>query len=211
MAIDLITLTLIGCAVEVLGIFVFNKMLIASMITTSISLLIMMVATFRWGWKGLLISPILALATILSGLLINPHINYRQNYDWRLYLAVLAQLLSVSVNLLWFKKVKDEKETTSKLQSLFALCAIDCVVSLFALSLVYLLTAFKFQLLGFVVWNAFGYVILFVGSFILSRQGILVNIKKNLISQKHEREEAENFKMALPDEEENLEEKKGDF
>lgn len=211
MTIDLVILTIIGCAVEALGIFVFNKMLIAAIITTSISLLIMMVATFRWGWRGLLISPFLALATTLSGLLINPHVDYRQNYDWKLYLAILAQLLSMSINLLWFKKVKDEQETTSKLQSLFALCAIDSIVSLLALSVVYLMTAFRFQLLAFAVWNAFGYVILFVGSFILSRQGILVNVKKNILSQKHEREEAENFKMALPDEEENLEEKKGDF
>lgn len=212
MAIDLIILTVIGCIVEVLGNFVFNKMLIATMITTSISLLIMMVATFRWGWRGLLIAPILALATILSGRYINPHVSYRQNYDWRLYLATLAQLLSLAVNLLWFKKGKDEQATSKKIQSLFTLCLIDCGVSLLALSLVYLATAFKFLMFGFVIWNAFGYAILFVGAFILSRQGILVNVKKNLINQKVEREETENFKMNLPDEkEEDLEKKKGDF
>ncbi len=212
MAIDLIILTVVGCAVEFLGIFVFNKMLVAKMIATAISLLIMLVATFRWGWKGLLLSPLLALSTILSGYLINPQVTFRQNYDWRLYLAVLAQLLSMAINLLWFKKVKDERETIKSLQSLFALCAIDCVVSLLALSLVYFMTAFTFSLLGFIIWNAFGYVILFVGAFILSRQGILVNVKKNLINQRIEREEAEDFKLNLPDEkEDNLEKKKGDF
>ena len=212
MAIDLIILTVIGCAVEFLGIFVFNKMLIAKAIPTAISLLIMMVATFRWGWKGLLVSPFLALATILSGYLINPHVDYRQNYDWKLYLAILAQLLSFAINLLWFKKVKDEQATIKKLQSLFALCALDCIVSLLALTFVYFIISLNLLIIDFAAWSAFAYVLLFVGAFILSRQGILVNVKKNLQNQRIEKEEAENFKLNLPDEkEENLEEKKGDF
>lgn len=212
MAIDLIILAVIGCAVEFLGIFVFNKMIVAQAMTSAISLLIMMVATFRWGWKGLLLSPLLALATILSGHFINPQIDYRQNYDWRLYIATLAQLLSTAVNLLWFKKIKDEQATAKKLQFLFALCAIDCIVSLLSVSLVYLVLSFKFLLLDFAIWNAFSYAILFVGSFVLSRQEILVNVKKNIINKKVEREEAENFKMNLPDEKENnLEDKKGEF
>ncbi|MBD5390870.1 hypothetical protein HDR67_02570, partial [bacterium] len=72
MAIDLVILTIIGCAGEVLGNFVFNKMLIATMIATTLSLLIVFVAIFRWGWRGLLIAPILALATVLSGYFLNP-------------------------------------------------------------------------------------------------------------------------------------------
>lgn len=212
MAIDLVILTFIGCIGEVFGNFISNKVLIAEAITASISLLIMMVATYRWGWRGLIIAPILALATILSGRLINSHVNYRKYYNWQLYLATLAQLLSMAINLLWFKKVKDEEATAKSLQSLLLLCLLDCVVSLLALSLVYLIMTFRFLLLGFMAWNAFAYVILFVGAFVLSRQGILVNVKKNMISQKAEREETENFRMNLPDEkEENLEKKKGDF
>lgn len=67
MVIDLAILALIGCLVELLGIYLFNAMLTATMITSAVSLLMMLISTTRWGYKGLIIAPLLALATIISG------------------------------------------------------------------------------------------------------------------------------------------------
>lgn len=213
MLVDIIILGIIGCAVEVLGVYVFNLMLTAQAITTAISLLMMIVSTTRWGWKGLILAPFLALATILSGMLLNPHELYRANYNWQLYIATLFQLLSISVNLLWYKKVKDEEETFKKLSSIFGMCAIDCLVSLLVVTIIYYFCSFQFLFLGFIVWNSFGYILVFVGAFILSRQGILVNVKKNLLKRKQENEKELDFKLNISDdvEEENLEKERVNF
>lgn len=211
MLVDLAILGVIGIIVEAIGIYAFNAMLTCVMMSTAFSLLIMFAATTRWGWKGLILAPILALATILCGRFLNPRVTYRINYDWKLYIATVFQLLSVSFNILWFKKIKDEYQTTKSIQLTFGLCAIDCIISLLVLSLVYLILAKKFLLLSFIIWNAFGYAILFVGAFILSRQNILVNIKKDLIRKEQDRKEAEaDFSLNLSDEEK-LDEQKGDY
>ncbi len=211
MLVDLAILGVIGIIVEAIGIYAFNAMLTCMMMSTAFSLLIMFAATTRWGWKGLILAPILALATILCGRFLNPRVTYRINYDWKLYIATVFQLLSVSFNILWFKKIKDEYQTTKSIQLTFGLCAIDCIISLLVLSLVYLILAKKFLLLSFIIWNAFGYAILFVGAFILSRQNILVNIKKDLIRKEQDRKEAEaDFSLNLSDEEK-LDEQKGDY
>lgn len=211
MLVVLAILGVIGVIVEAIGIYAFNAMLTCVMMSTAFSLLIMFAATARWGWKGLILAPILALATILCGRFLNPRVTYRINYDWKLYIATVFQLLSVSFNILWFKKIKDEYQTTKSIQLTFGLCAIDCIISLLVLSLVYLILAKKFLLLSFIIWNAFGYAILFVGAFILSRQNILVNIKKDLIRKEQDRKEAEaDFSLNLSDEEK-LDEQKGDY
>lgn len=211
MLVDLAILGVIGIIVEAIGIYAFNAMLTCMMMSTAFSLLIMFAATTRWGWKGLILAPILALATILCGRFLNPRVTYRINYDWKLYIATVFQLLSVSFNILWFKKIKDEYQTTKSIQLTFGLCAIDCIISLLVLSLVYLILAKKFLLLSFIIWNAFGYAILFVGAFVLSRQNILVNIKKDLIRKEQDRKEAEaDFSLNLSDEEK-LDEQKGDY
>ncbi|MDE5715614.1 MAG: hypothetical protein K2I42_05725 [Anaeroplasmataceae bacterium] len=211
MLVDLAILGVIGVIVEAIGIYAFNAMLTCVMMSTAFSLLIMYAATYRWGWKGLILAPILAIATILCGRYLNPRLTYRVNYDWKLYIATVFQLLSVSFNILWFKKIKDEYQTTKSIRMTFGLCAIDCLISLLVLSLVYFIFAKKFLILSFIIWNAFGYAILFVGAFILGRQNILVNIKKDLLRKEEERKEAEaEFSLNLS-EEEKLDEQKGDY
>lgn len=213
MCIDLGVLIVIGCAVEVLGIYIFNKMLTAEMITSAFSLLITVVAITRWGWKGLFVTPFLALATLLSGRLMNPHTEFRELYDWKLYVATLFQLLSLSVNFIWYKKYRSEEKTFKTLSSVFLITLLDSAVSLIVLSLVYLACSFRFMILGFLIWNAFAYALLLLGTLILGRQNILVNVKRALIAQKKELEFEKNFKFSLEEEKqtENSLEKKGDF
>ena len=64
MLIDLVLTGIIGVAVEFLGVYVFNRMIYATIIPYAISLLIMMIATTRWGSLGITLVPFLALATV---------------------------------------------------------------------------------------------------------------------------------------------------
>lgn len=210
--IDLGILGIIGFTMELLGNYLMNVVFIAILVTNVISLLIVMTAVFRWGWRGLLLIPILAAATIISGRFINPKVDYRIYYDWALYLAIICQLLGASFSLLWFKKIKTEYETSKNLYCLFGLCAIVGIISILLLSFSYWLFSRRFLLYEFLAWDAIGYALLLVGCFILSRQGILVNVEEKLKMQKEEAEREKNFQMDLSENiEEGLEQKEGDF
>lgn len=223
MAVDLLMLAMIGIIVEIVGMYAFSAMLNARMITTAMSILIMIVAVTRWGWKGLILAPILALATILSGRFLNPKPDYAVNYEWQLYISSVAQLLATSISLLWFKKFKDEQTTFKSVGASLGFAAMNSVVSFIVLNIIYIIISLiigkgfvAFNLImGFMAWNAFGYVMAIVGTFILSRQGILINVEKELKRKKKEKREEEIFKMNLESEEDekddsNFENKEGD-
>lgn len=193
MILDLLFLGIIGCVIEVVGIYAFNKMIYASMITSAVSLLIMFVATTRWGIKGLILAPFLALATVLSGrflIHITEEINFRSNYDWRLYIAITCSLLSFAINSLWFKKIS-HKETFKYKGKMMLLVVIDILVSQIVLSFVYLVLRRTFLILGFATWNMFSFIIFIVGAFVLSGQNVLVNIKENLLEVEQFKKEEE--------------------
>ena len=69
----------------------------------------------------------------------------------------------------------------------------------------------EFYLLAFPVWSAFSYVILMVGSCVLFKQGVLVNVKDNFIRQNEELKfEAQDFQFCLDEEDKNsIEEERG--
>lgn len=206
MIIDLSLLIGIGVIIEALGVFVFNKMLTATMITTAISLLIMMIAITRWRWKGLVVAPFLALATILSGRFFNPHLNYRGLYNWQLYISTLGSLLSMAVNLLWFKYI-DYRKTFKSIRLTLLLCLIDVGMSQLSLSLLFLAFTGQFFMLGFLAWNSFSFVILFVGVFCLRKQNVLIDIEADLKERSQEVKDTD-FRMNI---EEVVEKEKGDF
>lgn len=217
MFLDLVILSVIGCIIEAVGIFAFNKMLTATMIASAISLLIMVIAITRWGWKGLFIAPVLAAATIISGRFFNPHETFKALYDWKLYLAIVLSLLSLSVNLIWLKYI-DYKETFKKWKYILILCAIDIVVSQLVLSLAYFAFTQQFLLLGFLAWDSCSFVILVIGCFVLKNQNVLVDVKANLIEKQQQQEDDSKFRMNLPEEDNNklkdkdeMEEEKGDL
>lgn len=213
MVIDLAILALIGCLVELLGIYLFNAMLTATMITSAVSLLMMLISTTRWGYKGLIIAPLLALATIISGRFFNVHAEFKALYDWKLYLVILISLLSFAVNLLWYKKI-DYRQNYKKISTTVGICLLDIVVSQLVLSLAYLAFYGQFLLLGFIVWNAFAFVILIIGAIVLSKQGVIVNIKQNLLERKEELELEKKLEFNFEeneDKENNIEKKEGEF
>ena len=148
MIIDLVMIGVIGLIIEALGVYVFNKMIYATIIASSFSLLIMLLATTRWGIKGVAIAHIVALGNIISVRFFIDNPDFRSNYDWQLYISVVCSLLSFAINHYWFKK-KNYKETFKYASNILLFVLIDIVVSLITLSIVYLLLKQTFQLLGF--------------------------------------------------------------
>ena len=200
MMIDLITISIVGFIIEALGIYVFNKMIYATVMSGSFSLLIMLLATTRWGAKGLVVAPVLALGTIISGRFFIENPDLRSNYGWELYIASTISLLSLAINCLWFKK-KNYRVTYRYASNIFILVLIDIVISLVTLSIVYLIFKQTFQLFGFLIWNSLGYVVLCVGAFALKGMGVMVNVKQNIIYNK-ELAEDEMTSFSFDDEEE---------
>lgn len=206
MLVDLFITGCIGIVVEFLGTYVLNKIIYATIIPYAISLLIMMVATTRWGSWGLLIAPFIALSTVLSGRLINPHEQFRALYDWKLYLSLIFSLLTFSLNYFWFKFRNNKKETMG---SLVILAIMDIIVATLVLVLMYYLFTFNNLIMAFPVWGLYGYAILIIGTCILFTQGVLVNVKKSLQEKHLELMEEDEFQMRLDDIEENSNVEKG--
>ena len=210
MIIDLVMIGVIGLIIEALGVYVFNKMIYATIIASSFSLLIMLLATTRWGIKGVAIDPIVALGTIISGRFFIDNPDLRANYDWQLYISVVCSLLSFAINHYWFKK-KNYKETFKYASNILLLVLIDIVVSLITLSIVYLLLKQTFQLLGFLAWNAFSYMILFVGTFALKGLGVMVDVKEELIFARQSLEDEQSSFSFDDEEDENSKKEEGEL
>jgi len=198
MLIDLIITCCIGVAIEFLGTYVLNKLIYATIIPYAISLLIMMVATTRWGSWGLLVVPLLALSTVLSGRLINPHEQFRALYDWKLYVSLVFSLGVFSFNHFWFKSRENKKESMG---SFVLLALLDIVVATLMLVLMYYMLSSQNLILALPVWGLYGYAILIIGTCILFKQGVLVDVKKTLMDKHLEKIEEDDFHMRLDDEE----------
>lgn len=198
MVIDLLISGIIGMGVEFLGVYVFNNMLLAKIIPYAVSMLVVMITTSRWGNKGLIVIPFVALATVLSGRLINPHVDFAKAYDWKLYVSLVLSLYTFSLNHFWFKLRKNRKikETPG---SMMALCFIDIVTSWVVLTMVYFALTSELYILAFPVWGLYGYALLIIGTFLLFRQGVLINVKDNFLRLKEENQNDNDFRMCLDD------------
>lgn len=206
MFVDLLTSAIIGILVEFLGVFVLNKLIYAMIIPFAISLLIMMVVTTRWGSWGLVIVPVLALSTVLSGRLINPHEQFKLLYDWKLYISLIFSLSTFSLNYLWFK-IFNDKKIKQTMGTLSLLGVIDIIISTLMLVLIYYMLTSRNLIMAFPAWGLYGYAILIIGTCILFKQGVLVNVKSTLKENYVERIEEEEFHMVLEDEEDSSVEK----
>ena len=201
MLIDLLTTGIIGIVVEFLGVFVFNKMIYATIIPYAISLLVIMISTTRWGSRGLVLIPFISLSTIMSGRFINPNEQFRAVYDLRLYISIIFSLGTFSLNYIWFK-IRREKKIKETMGSLVILAIIDIVISTLMLVLVYYLLTSQNLIMAFPVWSIFAYAILILGTCILFNQGVLVDVLENIKNRHVERIEEEDFHMVLDDDEE---------
>lgn len=202
MLIDLLITGIIGMIVEFFGVYVFNKMIYATIIPYAISLLIMMIATTRWKSKGLILIPFLALSTILSGRFINPNEQFRAVYNLELYISLVVSLGTFSLNYFWFN-IRKSKKIKETMGSLVILNIIDIVISTLMLVLVYYLLTSQNLIMAFPVWSIFAYALLILGTCILFNQGVLVDVVENIENKNEEMIHEEDFHMVLEDDEEN--------
>ena len=149
-----------------------------------------------------MVIPFIALATVLSGRFINPNEQFRVLYDMKLYLSLVFSLGTFSLNYLWFNflKKKNIKETLSVF---IGVAIFDIVVSTLMLVLMYYLLTSQNLLMAFPVWSIFAYALLIIGTCLMFKQGVLVDVKENLKCRNEERIEEDDFHMILDDEEEN--------
>jgi|GEM_PF-1895739 len=107
MGVDLLLLAVIGSLLEgfvtAISGLVFN-----GVPTFTFSLLIVSLAVVRWNLWGLLLAPILALATVIGGGF-NMVERYSLVYDWRIYISSLLGLLTVGLNVIFYKKYTTKK------------------------------------------------------------------------------------------------------
>lgn len=196
MLVDLVILTVVGFLGELLGEYIINASVIAAYVTGSISLLVILVTTTRWKWKGLIVTPFLALAIVLSGHFFTRNPNYRINYDWKLFISIFVSFLAMSINLLWFKKIS-YKETFKKPLMIFVLCTIDYALVQLVLAIVYFILSQKFLFFAFIIWNLFSYAILLLGALVLMKQNVLVDIEASLREKQEEQQHESDFKFNL--------------
>ena len=121
-AIDLFIFTLIGCVLEGITTKMCGFVLNAAP-TFTFALLIMFVATARWNLWGLICAPFLAGAAWLGGHF-NDVIYFAYMYDWRNFIATTIALLTVGVNVIFYKKL-GTKKTLSTVWSVLLLIALD--------------------------------------------------------------------------------------
>ena len=214
---DLVILAIIGFILEVLCTKMTGFVLDA-IPTCTISFLILFISIARWNLWGLLITPVLALATMLGGMW---HVvsGISAVYDWKVFLSVWIALLPLGVNVIFFKKI-GTKKIVQKIPFLIALLLMNYVLFNFT-------QLFMFRILDhgnpivignpvysytykndegeeFIknyymdynfIYNLFGFFISIIGSIILRSQGVLNNVIDKLVEDK------ENAEMLKVDEE----------
>lgn len=229
MGVDLFLLAAIGCVLEgvvtALSGFVFN-----GTPTFTFSLLIIYLAVVRWNLWGLLLAPILALATIIGGGL-GIIDRYAAVYDWRVYISSTLGLITVGLNVIFFKRFGTRKViNTTGMMTVMAIInyLTYSLVSFVAYRLMCSGTLANSGMIEFVynvydegnvsqmsvnlcayvesafVYNLFGLAVTIIGLFVLRSQGVVNNVVDKLVEDKRnaelDRYTESNFTFNLQDE-----------
>ena len=209
MGIDLILLAVIGCLLEGFATS-FSSLVFNGTPTFTFSLLIIYLAVVRWNLWGLLLAPILAVATIVGGKL-GIIEQYAAVYDWRVYISSMLGLLTVGLNVIFFKKY-----TTKKVINTTGMMIVLVMVNYLTYSIV---SFFTYRLMcsgtlthsGYIeffynvyeeekiiqksvnlcayvesafVYNLFGLAVAVIGLFVLRSQGVVNNVIDKLVEDK---------------------------
>ena len=206
---DLLLLTIIGGVLELFAIK-FATIAINGTPFVCVSLLIVFIAVARWNWWGMLIAPIMALTAFFGGKMSSAS-HYALVYDWQMYVATTASLLTIGLNVPLFKKLTTKKVVTSPLiLSIvmlvdFALvCGVQWVVYRLCCSgtllnsgeIIYyydhvengIKTRVSENLCRYgestFIYNLLGLAVLIIGVFILRSQGIVCDRKQKFVEDK---------------------------
>ena len=209
MIVDLLVLAVIGFILEFLCVKFSGTVLYAAPSVT-IALLIAFIAIARWNLWGLLICPILALATLWGGTKIE--VSYMSAvYDYKLYISMVLGYLGLAINVIFFEKFSTKKVISSagyigiiildyilfcalQMLTYYVLCITTGDSGLFTYQIKendvikeITTNVQQFGMNGF-VYNLLGFVILIVGGYVLRSQGVICNRKQKFIDDKENAE-----------------------
>lgn len=184
--IDLLVLIIIGIIGELFSMGVlFNGNGLKP--TFVVSALIILTCLTRWGIKGIIGAPVLAIVTWLGGkYLIHTKFN---PYDWKMLVSMIMGNVSMVLVCPFFKKYGTNKimGDTSRV-ALVALCS--CILNILVAALVYLIcsagNSFGFNLF---LYNLPGMVVTVIIGIALSKMGIEINVKDQMLANKKQAEE----------------------
>lgn len=189
---DLLLLTVIGIATELVGCWLINIFLpwVVPIFTSSVVVII--VAMVRWGPIGIIIAPVLALASYISDLFFLQNSNNMQMPVS--YFVNLAFLLCVSIFIPFCIKGKADKSVNT-LGKRVLLVILIYILGSIVCGLIY-------GFYGLNIFISMGAVasqqlmsLIITGIFLdlLFRQDVLVNVKNRFLAQKKEIEEEKKY------------------
>ena len=193
MIIDQIILVVAGLIFETIAMYLFPEMFGEQMIPfyTS-SLFISMIAIGRWNFKGLPVVVIMAIFPVIAGYLIRTvaDMGGASIYNWRMAITNIVSLLSTLLIVL-FRKVS--KNVDSKKNGSFTM-----MVTFAVIVLAYLLQALTYSLITLsnpidyfetlAVVNLGNWFFTIIIMAILRHHGIVVDVKKDLVNKRKEKE-----------------------
>ena len=196
--VDLIMISALAFGIELLTTLCVNMFIPNIRPFPVLGMLMALVAITRWGWIGIIVIPINTLANFIMGRFAIPAINYRESYDLVSFLVTMLSSTSSLIALIWYKVkgiknlYKDKIATVNMVGTIILANLIICVMYSVLGNIIsggsFSIKDFGARVLGMLLYNAFGYVILLVGTLLLAKQDVLYDVKTRLIEQKEDRE-----------------------
>ena len=193
MIIDLLVIALTGLIFEIIVMYIFLEMFGSHVVPFYIiSLLITIISVGRWNYKGLVMAPIMSLISVLCGYLVRRMTDSDGYaiYNWKMYITNCLSLLTAIV-IIPFKKMSktfnENKDGAIATAIIFGVMVLAYLVEVLSYGVLTLTNPIEY-LAALAVVNIPCWFFTILVMFILRKQGIVVDVKKNLISKKKEAE-----------------------
>lgn len=194
--IDLIMLIILAFGLELLTTWLTNSFMGTIRPYPVMGLLITLIVVSRWGPIGLIVVPFSAFGNYISGHFMLRTEKFREMYNWIYFILANISNLSAGISLLFYKKKNQNeilKDTGSCIKLIISICIINYVANIITSLFLAIVTSniegstFGTILYTQLFWNVVGYVVLFIGFFILRKQEIFFNVKEKVLENKKER------------------------
>lgn len=203
---DLLIIAILSFGMELLTTYLTNNFLPTIAPYPVVGLLLTFVAVTRWGVEGLIIVPFSVFGNFISGKFMIPQKILRDSYNL-LWIVGILYISSVVSALLLYKK-KGWKHFTSSSSSLLGLDAIiigtALVLTTLGMVLFNLFAGTKLNFAGVgqllystLLYGSIGYAVLILGSLVLRSQGVLVNVKEKMITERNEVKNEEKYYSSI--------------
>lgn len=211
---DLAFIAILSFVVELMADYCVNALIHGIRPFPVVGMLLTLVAITRWNWYGVIIIPINALANFICGRFLLPAINYNPTYDLVSTIVSIVSTGAILIAFSWFKKV-GKANTFKDMGSMFLMLGtaiiINLVLCVLFSSVYYIVEGtstlspsdFAGRILGMALYNAFGYVVLLIGTPLLNKQDVLVDVKQRLLEKKRERANEELYYSKKQDDKKN--------